>query len=100
MTSPESPAPYDIPRQEMVNSQLRARGITDERVLAAMGRVPRHTFAPEKYLGQAYEDPPLPIKEGQTISQPYIVGLMLEALELLPNDRLLEVGTGSGYVTA
>lgn len=84
----------------MVNSQLRARGITDERVLAAMERVPRHEFAPERYRDQAYQDHPLPIGEGQTISQPYIVALMLEALELCPTDRVLEVGTGSGYVTA
>jgi len=84
----------------MVNSQLRARGITDERVLAAMERVPRHEFAPERYRDQAYQDHPLPIGEGQTISQPYIVALMLEALELAATDRVLEVGTGSGYVTA
>lgn len=84
----------------MVNSQLRARGITDERVLAAMERVPRHEFAPERYRDQAYQDHPLPIAEGQTISQPYIVALMLEALELSTADRVLEVGTGSGYVTA
>jgi protein-L-isoaspartate(D-aspartate) O-methyltransferase len=84
----------------MVNSQLRARGITDERVLAAMERVPRHEFAPERYRDQAYQDHPLPIGEGQTISQPYIVALMLEALELAARDRVLEVGTGSGYVTA
>jgi protein-L-isoaspartate(D-aspartate) O-methyltransferase len=84
----------------MVNSQLRARGMTDERVLASMERVPRHEFAPEKYRHQAYEDHPLPIGEGQTISQPYIVALMLQALELLPTDKVLEIGTGSGYVTA
>jgi protein-L-isoaspartate(D-aspartate) O-methyltransferase len=84
----------------MVNSQLRARGVTDEPVLAAMERVPRHAFAPERYRDQAYQDHPLPIGEGQTISQPYIVALMLEALELLPTHRVLEIGTGSGYVTA
>lgn len=84
----------------MVNAQLRARGIADERVLAAMGRVPRHEFAPEKYRDQAYQDHPLPIGEGQTISQPYIVALMLEALQLSPTDKVLEIGTGSGYVTA
>lgn len=84
----------------MVDSQLRARGVADERVLAAMARVPRHEFAPEHYRGEAYEDHPLPIGEDQTISQPYIVALMLEALDLLPADRVLEVGTGSGYVTA
>jgi protein-L-isoaspartate(D-aspartate) O-methyltransferase len=87
-------------RQQMVDSQLRARGVSDQRVLEAMSRVPRHEFAPERYRDQAYEDHPLPIGEGQTISQPYIVGLMLEALALSPADRVLEVGTGSGYVTA
>jgi protein-L-isoaspartate(D-aspartate) O-methyltransferase len=87
-------------RQSMVDAQLRARGVKDERVLYAMARVPRHEFSPEPYRGQAYEDHPLPIGEGQTISQPYIVALMLEALSLSPSDRVLEVGTGSGYVTA
>jgi protein-L-isoaspartate(D-aspartate) O-methyltransferase len=87
-------------RQSMVESQLRARGVKDERALDAMARVPRHEFAPEAYRHQAYEDHPLPIGEGQTISQPYIVALMLEALALSPTDRVLEVGTGSGYVTA
>jgi len=84
----------------MVDQQLRARGIADERVLAAMARVPRHAFAPEPYRVQAYEDHPLPIGEEQTISQPYIVALMLEDLALSPRDKVLEVGTGSGYVTA
>jgi len=84
----------------MVESQLRERGIADERVLAAMSRVPRHEFAPPRYRDQAYDDHPLPIGEGQTISQPYIVALMLEALAPSPADRVLEVGTGSGYVTA
>jgi len=84
----------------MVDSQLRRRGIADERVLAAMERVPRHEFAPERYRDQAYEDHPLPIGEGQTISQPYIVAVMLDALKLAPTDKVLEIGTGSGYVTA
>ena len=84
----------------MVDLQLRARGIADERLLAAMERVPRHEFAAEQYRDQAYEDHPLPIGEGQTISQPYIVALMLEALQLSPTDKVLEIGTGSGYVTA
>lgn len=84
----------------MVDAQLRSRGITDPRVLDAMSRVPRHEFAPERYRDQAYEDHPLPIAEGQTISQPYIVAIMLEAVSLAPSDRVLEVGTGSGYVTA
>ena len=87
-------------RQQMVDSQLRARGIRDQRVLDAMARVPRHEFAPESYRHQGYEDHPLPIGEGQTISQPYIVALMLDALAILPTDRVLEVGTGSGYLTA
>src|ERR1039458_3457907 len=87
-------------RAHMVHAQLRARGVRDERVLAAMARVPRHEFAPEPYRDQAYDDHPLPIGEGQTISQPYIVALMLDALALSPADRVLEVGTGSGYLTA
>jgi protein-L-isoaspartate(D-aspartate) O-methyltransferase len=84
----------------MVDAQLRARGIGDERVLDAMVRVPRHEFAPERYRNQAYEDHPLPIGEGQTISQPYIVARMLEALAIKPTNKVLEVGTGSGYLTA
>ena len=100
MTFSESAALYSSLRQLMVNSQLRARGIADERVLAAMERVPRHEFAPERYRDQAYEDHPLPIAEGQTISQPYIVAIMLEALKLSPTDMVLEIGTGSGYLTA
>lgn len=87
-------------RLRMVEEQLRARGIVDERVLDAMSRVPRHVFAPERYREQAYEDHPLPIGECQTISQPYIVAIMLEALSLTPKDKVLEVGTGSGYATA
>ena len=100
MASSEGPTIHTILRQQMVTSQLRARGIADERVLEAMSRVPRHEFAPERFRDQAYEDHPLPIGEGQTISQPYIVAIMLEALKLSPNDKVLEVGTGSGYVTA
>jgi protein-L-isoaspartate(D-aspartate) O-methyltransferase len=87
-------------RQLMVESQLRARGISDSRVLDAMLRVPRDLFVPETNLPEAYEDHPLPIGEGQTISQPYVVALMLESLQLAPTDKVLEVGTGSGYVTA
>jgi protein-L-isoaspartate(D-aspartate) O-methyltransferase len=100
MFSPADPALYSKLRDNMVESQLRARGISDERVLQAMRNVPRHEFAPERYRDQAYEDHPLPIDEGQTLSQPYIVAIMLEALRLSPSDRALEVGTGSGYVTA
>jgi len=84
----------------MVESQLRGRGIRDERVLAAMFRVPRHEFVSEEHRDQVYEDHPIPIGEGQTISQPYIVAIMLEALALNPSDTVLEIGTGSGYQTA
>jgi len=84
----------------MVDSQLRARGISDPRVLEAMLRVPRHQFIPDTYRSQAYEDHPLPIGESQTISQPYVVALMLESLQLTPADKVLEIGAGSGYVTA
>lgn len=91
---------YSILRLRMVETQLRERGIRDERVLAAMSRVPRHEFTPEVFRNQAYADHPSPIGEGQTISQPYIVALMLEALALTPKDTVLEIGTGSGYVTA
>jgi len=87
-------------RRSMVESQLRARGIQDERVLAAMLRVPRHEFVSEEYGDQAYEDHPVPIGEGQTLSQPYIVAVMLQALALNPSDTILEIGTGSGYQTA
>ena len=100
MTAPYQADPFVTPRQRMVESQLRARGISDERVLGAMLHVLRHEFVPERYRSQAYEDHPLPIGEGQTISQPFIVASMLEALELKPEDRVLEIGTGSGYVTA
>ncbi len=100
MASAADSSIYSTLRQRMVDVQLRARGISDERVLEAMTRVPRHEFAPQRYRDQAYEDHPLPIGEGQTISQPYIVAIMLEALSLMPADRVLEVGTGSGYVTA
>jgi protein-L-isoaspartate(D-aspartate) O-methyltransferase len=84
----------------MVDAQLRARGVSDQRVLDAMTRVPRHEFVPERYRDQAYEDHPIPIGEDQTISQPYIVAVMLQALNLSPAKNVLEIGTGSGYVTA
>jgi protein-L-isoaspartate(D-aspartate) O-methyltransferase len=87
-------------REEMVRTQLAERGIDDLRVLDAMRKVPRHEFVPEPYRLDAYGDHPLPIGEGQTISQPYIVAAMLEHLALEAADRVLEVGTGSGYVTA
>ena len=84
----------------MIETQLRQRGIANDRVLAAMFRVPRHEFVDERYLAQAYDDNPLPIGDGQTISQPYIVALMLELLDPSPEQAILEVGTGSGYQTA
>ena len=87
-------------RRNMVESQLRARGIRDQRVLAAMSHVPRHEFVSADYRDQIYEDHPIPIGEGQTISQPYIVAIMLQALALKVSDVVLEIGTGSGYVTA
>jgi protein-L-isoaspartate(D-aspartate) O-methyltransferase len=87
-------------REEMVRVQLADRGIHDRRVLDAMRQVPRHEFVPESFRQNAYEDHPLPIGKGQTISQPYIVAAMLEHLALQPADCVLEVGTGSGYVTA
>ena len=87
-------------RQRMVDEQIASRGITDVRVLNAMNNVPRHLFIEEALQGQAYNDYPLPIGEKQTISQPYMVALMTEALELKGNERVLEIGTGSGYQAA
>jgi protein-L-isoaspartate(D-aspartate) O-methyltransferase len=87
-------------RAHMVRLQIAGRGIHDERVLEAMRKVPRHEFVPEPLRQDAYGDHPLPIGEGQTISQPYIVAAMLERLTVQPTDRILEIGTGSGYVTA
>ncbi|MEE8183910.1 MAG: protein-L-isoaspartate(D-aspartate) O-methyltransferase [Acidobacteriota bacterium] len=87
-------------RRQMVKEQIRARGIRDPGVLREMGTVPRHRFVPEDLLLQAYEDHPLPIGLRQTISQPYIVALMTEALRPRPDQRILEIGTGSGYQAA
>jgi protein-L-isoaspartate(D-aspartate) O-methyltransferase len=87
-------------RQRMVEQQLRGRGIADERVLAAMGRVPRELFVPEELRPQAYFDAALPIGGGQTISQPYMVALICEQLALRGEERVLDVGTGSGYQAA
>jgi len=92
--------PFVNQRIAMVELQLRSRGIRDERVLRAMERVPRHEFIPESLRVDAYADMPLPIGSGQTISQPYIVAAMLEALQARESDRVLEIGTGSGYMTA
>lgn len=84
----------------MVETQVRARGIRDQRLLDAMASIPRHEFVDACYRDQAYEDHPLPIGAGQTISQPYIVALMLDLLQLEPSSKVLEIGTGSGYQTA
>ncbi len=87
-------------RERMVRVQIEARGVRDPRVLEAMRAVPRHLFVPAAMQPYAYQDSPLPIGHGQTISQPYIVAFMSEALELNPGDRVLEIGTGSGYQAA
>jgi protein-L-isoaspartate(D-aspartate) O-methyltransferase len=87
-------------RRKMVAEQVRSRGVTDPRVLAAMETVPRHLFVPDGERARAYADSPLPIGAGQTISQPYIVALMTSLLDVQPGDRILEVGTGSGYQAA
>ncbi len=91
---------YAKQRKKMVDSQIRSRGVRDERVLRAMEKIPRHLFIDEGLIDQAYNDNPLPIGEKQTISQPYIVALMTEALELKGRDKVLELGTGSGYQAA
>lgn len=91
---------YRLARERMVRNQLISRGITDKRVLEAMGKVPRHLFIEEALVGEAYNDHPLPIGHKQTISQPYIVALMTQALDLTGNEKTLEIGTGSGYQTA
>jgi len=91
---------YKKQRMRMVETQIRARSISDTRVLKVMETVPRHLFVDEGLIDQAYNDNPLPIGEHQTISQPYIVALMTEALELKGRERVLEIGTGSGYQTA
>ncbi|MCK4646051.1 MAG: protein-L-isoaspartate(D-aspartate) O-methyltransferase [Candidatus Aminicenantes bacterium] len=91
---------YSRKRKEMVRRQLAARDITDRKVLEVMGKVPRHLFVSSRYQRRAYEDNPLPIDEGQTISQPYIVALMTQHLKLKKGEKVLEVGTGSGYQAA
>ena len=87
-------------RLEMIQGQIISRGIKDSAVLEAMDKVPRHAFVPEKLQSKAYIDSPLPIGEGQTISQPYVVAFMTESLQLKKTDRVLEIGTGSGYQAA
>lgn len=94
------PDKYQGLRQQMVETQLVARGIADRRVLAVLRRLPRHLFVHPDLAAQAYDDAPLPIPGGQTISQPYIVAFMTEALRLRGTERVLEIGTGSGYQTA
>jgi protein-L-isoaspartate(D-aspartate) O-methyltransferase len=91
---------YEKERNRMVDEQIAARGVKDERVLAAMRTVPRHEFLPEAIRGMAYEDNSLPLGEGQTMSQPYMVALMTGLLELTGAERVLEIGTGSGYQAA
>src|SRR5579859_293732 len=100
MAGPPSGDPWQLPRLAMVATQLRHRGIRDERVLAAMERVPRHFFVPADKQLHAYEDQPIAIEAEQTISQPYIVAAMLEAVRVGPEEIVLEIGTGSGYQTA
>jgi protein-L-isoaspartate(D-aspartate) O-methyltransferase len=94
------PDRFAVARQKMVEQQLRRRGITHERVLASFARVPRQEFVAEEHREDSYGDFPIPIGEGQTISQPYIVAAMVESLGLQPSDIVLEIGTGSGYETA
>jgi len=96
----QGPEYYHEKRMQMVKAQLQYRGIGDSRVLQAMRTVPRHLFVPKGYMKQAYADRPLPIGHGQTISQPFIVAYMTEVLELEGHERVLEIGTGSGYQAA
>src|SRR3990172_1285777 len=92
--------PYAEKRKAMVERDLKGRGIKDTKVLDVMGRIPRHLFVPGPQREKAYADHPLPIGEGQTISQPYVVALMSELLKLKKDDRVLEIGAGSGYQAA
>lgn len=98
--APTPTDPFAAAREELVETGVIGYGIEDPAVIQAMRAVPRHRFVPPEYWDQAYENHPLPIGYGQTISQPYIVALMTEALELEPGDRVLEIGTGSGYQAA
>ncbi len=91
---------WEQERFQMVEGQLKSRGISDERVLHAMSKVPRHRFIPQDRIGSAYADGPIPIGEGQTVSQPYMVGIMTQYLELKGEERVLEIGTGSAYQSA
>jgi protein-L-isoaspartate(D-aspartate) O-methyltransferase len=98
--APEANSPFEHERRNMVARQIRDRGICSERVLEAMQAVPRHLFVPPEQIYEAYADQPLPIGEGQTISQPFMVAAMAEALSLEDNERVLEIGAGSGYQAA
>ncbi len=100
MAAPSGQDPFQPKRLHMVETQIRERGVRDDRVLDAMRRVPRHLFVPSGYEHESYEDHPIPIGEGQTISQPYVVAAMTDALALQPQDTVLEIGTGSGYQAA
>ena len=97
---PDMALDFEAARWNMVEEQLRGRGISDPAVLAAFLKVPRHEFVQARFRGQAYRDSPLPIGEGQTISQPYMVAAMTEVAEIRPDLRVLEIGTGSGYQAA
>src|SRR5262245_60835707 len=99
-SDPAGDADFAIERERMVEEQIEARGVRDSRVLAALRAVPRHEFVPPEERAHAYRDGPLPIGYGQTISQPYIVAVMTELLELSSDEKVLEIGTGSGYQAA
>jgi protein-L-isoaspartate(D-aspartate) O-methyltransferase len=99
-SNPKSSSEFAAERKKMVEEQLRPRGIRDERILAAMGKVPREEFVPQNMRAQAYDDKAMPLGNNSTISQPLIVALMTEQVRPQPNDRVLEIGTGSGYQSA
>jgi protein-L-isoaspartate(D-aspartate) O-methyltransferase len=99
-TNPDRESTFSARRESMVETQLKSRGIRDSKVLKVMGQVKRHCFVPNELQERAYADHPLPIGEGQTISQPYIVALMTELLDLQGREKVLEIGTGSGYQAA
>ncbi|RLA91967.1 MAG: protein-L-isoaspartate O-methyltransferase [Deltaproteobacteria bacterium] len=100
LTTAQEKDPFAKERERMVKEDLMGRNITDKKVLQAMGKVKRHLFVDKKFWKHAYADHPLPIGEGQTISQPYIVALMTQALDVRPEQKVLEIGTGSGYQAA
>jgi len=99
-SNPKDNQKYQLLRENMIQNQIISRGIKDNKVLDALRKVPRHIFVDESYINSAYDDRPLPIGCGQTISQPYIVALMTESLDLSGNEKVLEIGTGSGYQVA